>query len=479
MKNENFYINVSISGNKIYHKYYDSYTTSIVSEEVDFQPSLFFKDKTGCSQIKSMVEKIPLKETVYKSINEYFSTVKEYKEIGNVGLYGEINPIYQFISHHYPQDEIKIDLKKMRILYFDIETESAPGIMPDPENPKFPILSISAYDSFSDNYYVWGYKDLTKPQTEFTFYRCSDEKDMLSSFIDFWMQDDYPDLVIGWNSEKFDIPYLYQRTALILPGAKNAFSPIKQVRVGKKVDDYFNKYMVCDIKGINHIDFMKYYKKLTYEPRISYALDYIAEEEIGAKKIDYSEYGNLNNLYKMNYDLFIYYNFIDSKLMKQINDAIKLLELICTMSSMAKVNIEDVFSPVRTWDVYTYNFLKRENLILEPNLYNESEQYEGAYVSEPVPGLYRDIVSADVTSEYPNLIRWLNIGNETIRNLDNGNCSKSASGHYFDKTSPSVYSKMITVVFDKRVSVRNELKIVKNKIQEIDHEILSRSKNER
>ena len=461
------YINVTRNGNDIYHKFIDENGNRVARIE-KFHPTLFLKDKTKTSTTRSMVGKVQVRELIFNGINDYSAEVKKYKDIGGFGVYGEINPVYQFINAKYP-DKIDFDFKKMKTIWVDIETAYDPGIFPEPQFAKYAILTISCYDSLKDEYIIFHHNPKGYHNDNALVMECDDEKDMLTSFLDYWKLDDYPDNVVGWNSEKFDLPYIYNRIKKVL-SAKDArsLSPIYKVYAKTKQDKkFFKDYLSVNIQGINHLDMMEFYEKFTWDTRVSYSLDNVAFEEMGSRKIDYSEYGNLMNLFRENFDLYCTYNLRDVSLMVEINDKIKLFDLVLQIAYFSKINLVDTLSPVKTWDVVTYNYIKEDGLVLEPNLFHDSEEYGGGYVMDPKPGMYKDIISIDAKSEYPNLVRWLNIGNETIRDTDNGNCTKSTAGYYFDKSEQSVYSKMITDVFDRRVATKKIMKQKKIELAEI------------
>jgi DNA polymerase elongation subunit (family B) len=159
------------------------------------------------------------------------------------------------------------------------------------------------------------------------------------------------------------------------------------------------------------------YKKFTYSQQESYRLDNIAHVELGEKKVDYSEFENLHQLYKQDFQKFIEYNIKDVELVEKLEDKMKLLELALTLAYDNKVNYDDVFTQVRMWDTIIYNYLKRKNIVIPPIKKGEkNSQYEGAYVKEPKPGLYNWVASFDLNSLYPHLIMQYNISMETILN---------------------------------------------------------------
>jgi DNA polymerase elongation subunit (family B) len=172
---------------------------------------------------------------------------------------------------------------------------------------------------------------------------------------------------------------------------------------------------VYDIGGITVLDYLDLYKKFTYKAQESYRLDYIGEVELGKKKLDHSEFDTFKEFYTKNWQKFVEYNIQDVRLVDALEEKMKLVELAVTMAFDAKVNFNDVFYQVRMWDMIIYNDLKKKNIVIPPKKdENKSEKYAGAYVKEPIPGVYDWIVSFDLNSLYPHLIMQYNISPETL-----------------------------------------------------------------
>ena len=146
--------------------------------------------------------------------------------------------------------------------------------------------------------------------------------------------------------------------------------------------------------GVTQLDYLDLYKKFTYKAQESYRLDYIAEVELGQKKVR-----PLVSLILLRISIqrvgrkFIEYNIVDVELVDRLEDKMKLIELALTMAYDAKVNYNDVFYQVRMWDNIIYNYLKKRNIVIPPkNRSSKSEKYAGAYVKEPKPGSYDWVV---------------------------------------------------------------------------------------
>ena len=172
---------------------------------------------------------------------------------------------------------------------------------------------------------------------------------------------------------------------------------------------------VFDVGGLTQLDYLDLYKKFTYKAQESYRLDYIAEVELGQKKLDHSEFETFKDFYTKGWQKFIEYNIVDVELVDRLEDKMKLIELALTMAYDAKVNYADVFYQVRMWDNIIYNDLKKRDIVIPPrNKSQKNEKYAGAYVKEPIPGKYDWVVSFDLNSLYPHLIMQYNISPETL-----------------------------------------------------------------
>ena len=378
----------------------------------DYQPTLFVSSN---------------KETQYKTLDGQYvakvkpGTVRETKEfirqyefVDNFQVFGNERFIYQYISDKYPQDEVKFDISKIRLYTMDIETKSENGF-PDVESADQEMLLISMQNYNTKEIITWGQGPFKLKQGNHYYKQFNNEFDLLNDFISWWMKNT-PDIVTGWNIQMFDIPYLAKRLYRVL-GDKVArrLSPWGLCSP-KELYIKGRRHIVYDIGGITQLDYLDLYKKFTYTNRESYRLDYIAQVELGQKKLDHSEHDTFKDFYTNGWQKFVEYNIIDVELVDRLEDKMKLIELALTMAYDAKVNYNDVFYQVRMWDNIIYNYLKKRNIVIPPKISEQKdEKYAGAYVKEPKPGKYDWVVSFDLNSLYPHLIMQYNISPETLR----------------------------------------------------------------
>jgi DNA polymerase elongation subunit (family B) len=350
------------------------------------------------------------------TVRECRNFIKNYEGVENFKIYGNDRYIYQYISEKYPEEEIKFDTNKIKISTIDIEVASENGF-PDVESAAEEILLITIQDYATKKIITWGRGSFNNKQENVTYKGFRTERELLNSFIDWWMiEDNTPEVVTGWNSEGYDIPYLVRRIDRIL-GEKlmKRLSPWGLVTLREGMDHYDNRRITYDIGGITQLDYLNLYKKFTYKAQESYRLDYIASVELGQKKLDHSEFDTFKEFYTNGWQKFCEYNIIDVELVDRLEDKMKLIELAITMAYDAKANYVDVFSQVRMWDTIIYNHLKKRNIAIPPRERSDkNSKYAGAYVKEPVPGMYDWVLSLDLNSMYPHLIMMFNLSPETL-----------------------------------------------------------------
>ena len=405
-----FYTNVQMIGDNFLVRGYDN--GEYIQFREKYNPTLFVPSnkKTFYKTLEGEYV-APIKPGSVRDCRDFY---KKYEEIDDFKIYGNERYIYQYISDKYPEEEIKFDIEKVRLLTVDIETRSENGF-PDVETADQEILLISVQDYNTKEITTWGVGSFKNRQENVRYIQFNNEHDLLSSFIQWWM-DNTPDVVTGWNIQLFDMPYITKRIDRLL-GEKLArrLSPWGLVSE-KEVYIKGRRQVYYDIGGITQLDYLDLYKKFTYKAQESYRLDYIAEVELGQKKLDHSEFDTFKDFYTNGWQKFVEYNIKDVELVDRLEDKMKLIELALTMAYDAKVNYNDVFYQVRMWDTIIYNYLKKKGIVIpQKEQSDKSDKYAGAYVKEPIAGRYDWVVSFDLNSLYPHLIMQYNISPETIR----------------------------------------------------------------
>ena len=378
-------------------------------EKINFKPTLFSitQKNTGHTNLQGQ----NLKPITFNSIPKAREFKRSYQNSSSP-LYGNERYHFQYIAKEYP-GEIQYDKNLIKIFTLDIEVTAEKGF-PDVENPIEEILCLTIKNQSNKNIITWGTKPYFSKRADITYVECKNEKQLLMEFFKFWTKN-YPDIITGWNTKFFDLPYLCNRIKMIV-GDKviNKLSPwglidSEQITVrGKSQTAY-------DIKGIAMLDYLDIYKKFIPVRQESYKLDYIAKVELGGNGKDANPYDTFREWYNNDFQSFVDYNIKDVEIVDELEDKLKLIELVLTMAYEAKINYQDVFSEVRLWDTLIYNHLLKDNIQIPPRIDQaKDEKYIGAYVKTPQLGQHKWIVSFDINSLYPHLIMQYNISPEKM-----------------------------------------------------------------
>ena len=375
----------------------------------NFQPTMFVPAPPEKCNYRTLKGK-PVASMKFDDIATCRDFIKQYKGVAEFPVYGNPNYMIQYISEKFPK-KFQWNMNKIRIYTIDIEVSAEDGF-PNIQSAASDVTAITVHNSSTNEYHVWGTGGyVPHDQTKKIFYNeCDDEDDLIENFLQWW-ETNYPHIITGWNCKFFDIPYLVNRITYL--GKKPArLSPVgvlndRNVVIAGRENQFYT------LVGISTLDYIDLYKKFTYKVRESYRLDYIGSVELGMKKVSVEDVQGYD-LYKTNYQKFIEYNIRDVEIVERLEEKMKLLELVITLAYESKINFEDVFSPVRTWDAIIYNFLKKKNIIIpQPAEQDDRKDIIGAYVKEPNAGLHKWVVSFDLNSLYPHLIQQYNISPET------------------------------------------------------------------
>jgi len=410
----NFYTNVqSIGGNILYRGIQNG---KKVKTKVEYAPSLFLPSKKITNF--TSLEGDYLDEKKFPSIKAARDYIKQFEGVSGASkIYGQTRFEYAFIADQH-KGMVDYDYEKVSIAVIDIEVGSENGF-PDPYEANEPITAI-CLKFLNGKPIVFGCGEYQVEEGEI-YIRCKDEYNLCKKFLEFW-KDKYPDIVTGWNTKFFDIPYLINRFKKILGDDEaKKLSPWNYITERKA---YVNNRQLIDytLVGLSSLDYIELYK--WYAPggksQESYRLDNIAQVELGEGKIAYEEYDNLHALYRLNYQKFIEYNIKDVELIIKLEDKLKLLELAVTLAYDTKSNFEDVFAQTRMWDALTYSYLREKDIIVPPRVVKDKDSaFEGAYVKVPQVGLHDWVASFDLNSLYPHLMMQYNISPETLIEPEN------------------------------------------------------------
>ena len=328
-------------------------------------------------------------------------------------VYGNTQYPYTYISDTY-KDRVDWDLEKILIVTIDIEVQCENGF-PSPKDAEEELLSITLKNHQTKRIVVWGIGDFETDRKDITYVKCGSEIHLLKEFLVFW-EKYHPDIVTGWNSEFFDIPYVCNRIKKLFgENELKRLSPWGGVK-DREVYQMGRHHQIYDIQGIAALDYFDLYRKFTYTSQESYRLDHIAFIELGERK-EGNPFETFREWYTKDYQSFIEYNINDVELVDKLEDKLKLIDLSLTMAYDAKVNYTDVLGSVRYWDILIYNHLREKNIVIPPKRKSEKiEKFEGAYVKDPQVGMHNWVMSFDLNSLYPHLIMQYNISPETLVN---------------------------------------------------------------
>jgi DNA polymerase elongation subunit (family B) len=421
----------------------------------------------------------------------------------NTKLHFHDMPAYQkFLVEKYGTNDDPSETH--REMFFDIEIEMGEALTEEyiKSAPK-KVTSIAWYDKQADQ---WGILILdSKGQMKRTKAKnreiipCDTEQELLAKFLERFREID-PDIIVGWNSDYFDIPYLYYRMAQVLgDDFARHLSPIGKVRETPWFKDQY-----IQIAGVESLDYMRLHKKFSWADEPSFKLDAIGEKYAGLKKIEYE--GSLDRLFETDVNTFIQYNFRDVEILKVLDEKLEYLALVKNLSHKGKHNYSEVYANTKTQDGAISAYLLSQGIIPPAKERNplSKKNYAGGYLFCPKAGIYNYMFDEDLTSLYPSIIMTINIGKETmvgriidaddrnnrlglndlkrkdpdemliienvkrkrtkmpvgelVKFIEKNEWSISANGVFFDTNRESVLSTILKKWFDERVLYKNKMK---------------------
>ena len=374
--------------------------------------TFYYKDQRG--KYKSIYGD-PLNRIVARNTKQFR---KELAINQNKDLFeSDVNPIFQCLSENY----LNVDAPKLNVAFFDIETDFDPERgFADPSDPFMPITAITVHLQWLDSLITLALppKTLTMDQAKEQVkdfdntHLYEKEGDMLEAFLDL-IKD--ADVLSGWNSEGYDIPYCVNRVKRVLSkDDTRRFCLWKQLPKKREFEKYGKKAETYDLIGRVHLDSLELYRKYTYEERHTYRLDAIGEMEIGEKKTVYE--GTLDQLYNNDFRTFIEYNRQDVALLDKLDKKLKFIDLSNELAHANTVLLQTTMGAVAVTEQAIINEAHHRGLQVpnRPKRDEENTAAAGAYVAFPKKGVHKWIGSMDLNSLYPSVIRALNMDPATI-----------------------------------------------------------------
>ena len=412
-------------GNSILIRYKKGRET-ITTEFKDYKPRLYTPAGVNNSNTqRTSIYGTPLREMQFDDMKSASAFVDQYKDVSNFRLEGNSRFDNQFVIELLDGKVPQYNAADIKGHVIDIECDVPDGEpMPSTSEALWPINAITTWVT-SENRFVtfalqhsktaiWNKQQSPDyiQQLDIEFVHCDSEEELITMYLAF-LSSSYPDFTSGWNSEMFDLPYMVTRFKNVV-GNKlmRTLSPYGIVREQMKTDSFGKAALKIEVYGIPHLDYIELYKKHIFTPRESYKLDFIAEAEVHAKKIDYK--GSLHQLYINDFQLFCNYNIHDVNLIRMLDNKLGLFSVTYALAYYCLANYEDTLGTVKIWEelaakhLYTVNqvpLFKKEQGI--------ERAYEGAFVHPVAVGRHKWLFAIDLNSLYPHNEIQYNIGLET------------------------------------------------------------------
>ena len=500
-----FYTSIVHKGNSLLYRGYDA-NGKRVQERLKFRPTYYCESKKLTTKYHGL-DGTPVEPVTFPSIKDATEFENLYEGVKDFKIYGNPRHVPAFIQQHFP-NEITFNRNIVNVGSFDIETAYGDGF-PTPENPVNAVLTIAYKSSKEEFYRVWGMKPYDETQCqlknlEVRYKQFANEEAMLTDFINYWSdEENTPDVITGWNTEFFDVPYLLARVEHLLGAVMmKKFSPWNNVW-HRNVKMFGREQRVSVIDGIPNLDYMALFKKFayTYGNQESYRLDHIASVVLGERKLDYSEAGSLRNLYEVDFQKYIDYNVKDVELIERFEEKLGLITLVMTTAYIGGVNYTDTLGTTAIWDSIIYRRLMRKRTVprlrqLPPTDYtpygakvgslthdgrpgdrntSKAAAIAGGYVKEVKEGMSDWVMSFDLNSLYPNIIIQNNMSAETLvpqsfikdcfpnRILDEGkfpskiDLCRAANGSVYRKDIKGIVPELVEELYAKRVEVKKKM----------------------
>tara|TARA_Y100000287_G_scaffold185896_1_gene190600 strand:- start:965 stop:3445 length:2481 start_codon:yes stop_codon:yes gene_type:complete len=435
-----------------------------IQKQVQYKPT-FYVPTNKDSSFRSITGQ-NLEPKKFNSIAQARQFREKWKGVEGFDVHGIERHPYAYISEYFPQD-VEWMMRHIRVMNLDIECECEDGF-PEPTEAAEEINAITFKMFGQDTKYVFGTQAWEHNDPTIKYFHCQNEKQLLKTFLEEYKKI-YPDIITGWNVDKFDITYLYNRISKLFSNTiADQLSPWNITTV-REWDTFNKKQQAYTLTGVEVVDYLQLYQKFTFKRRDSYKLENICQVELGKGKINYEEFGAMHLFYKKDYQKFLEYNVRDVTLVEELDDKLGLMSLMIQMAYTAKCNYLDAFRQVRYWDILIFNRLKQQNIIVPPSKGGapKKQKFMGAYVKDPQVGMHEWVVSFDLNSLYPHLIMQYNISPETFSgmtsdttNVDmmlrkevrtNKLFAQTPNGAKFSKRKQGFLPEILENLYDERV----------------------------
>ena len=383
---------------------------SRIAIDSTYHPYIFLESNAG--QDATSIFKTKLKKKTFKN---QFEKSKYLRESGITRVFENLSPAQQFLIDNFWQtnEDVSFSQFPLKLYFLDIETYSVDDF-PNIDTANHTINVITIYDTLAKKFITWGIKPYSKISADHIFIYCKTEKEMLEKFISFF-EKDFPDVVLGWNSVLFDLPYLINRIRLLFNEETVArLSPVGRVYSRTLRGQFGKEQTRWYIDGISCLDYLDIYKRFCMVLRENYKLNSIAKIELNEEKIDYGE-TNLSSLADTDWDTFIEYNVQDVRLLVKLEEKLQYFQLLRMLSYTGLTTMEAAMGSMSVIIGACAIRARYRNQKIPTFVRGEDDgkQNEGAYVSEPRRGFQKNVVSFDANSLYPSVMITLNLSPET------------------------------------------------------------------
>ena len=451
-----------------------------------FDPYMYLESKNG--EAESIYGTRLMKKVFDTQYNRY-----KYIQDANIKrVFENLPATQQYLVDTFWQENEKPEFSKnpIKVLFLDIETYS-PDEFPKPADPTHTVNVITCFDSLSRRYITFGLGNFDNKDDDVDYIKCDSERDLFKKFVQY-IEKDYPDIMSGWNSEFFDLPYILNRCTRILGEEwTNRLSPSGKV-YSRTIKGQFGVEQVrWYIEGMSLIDYLDVYKRFSVGVKESYKLDNIGEAELGEKKIDFGNM-NLATLADNDWQTFVEYNIQDVRLLAKLEDKLKYTELIKMLAYVGLTTFEAALGSLSVINGATAVRARFRNQKIPSFIRNEDTgKNPGAYVGDPLKGFQENIISFDANSLYPNVMISLNMSPETkVAKIEDKNnkeivlrhvngqvfslkhdkflefCKKeevaiSKANVLFTQKRKGVMPEILDYYYNKRVEIKKELGAIK------------------
>jgi DNA polymerase elongation subunit (family B) len=403
---------------------------------------------------------------VTKKIASSRKSLKELRN-SNVKMYeSDISEEVKFLHKRYADNDFRPNVNNYKVANIDIEIQSG-NEFPEPDDAKYPVNLITIDLIRQDKFITLGLEPYTGDMntwTNFEYIHCPTEEMLLTRFCDI-LKKEKVQIITGWNVADFDIKYICNRIENLGIADMACMSPIGRVIKNRKG--------MFTIPGIAVLCLMELYKKFSYQNQSSYSLNYIGLQEVGEGKLDFE--GQINDLWARDWNLFVDYNVQDCVLVRKIEKKRKFIDLVINLCTQTRTPFGKVFSTIAIVEGYMLRYMHREHMVFSDSPFDnddEEETIEGGYV-ETHPGFYNFLLSIDATSEYPTLVRMINISPETKvwhpSERDIPNLIKAHTPGLYYRKEQGIIPKIVTDIFNSRKEFKALMELAaENKDRELE-----------